>query len=72
MMGATGESVRRVTTAGFDPAWSADGRQLAYATEGVIDPYSRNITSQLWTVEVATGKTSKLTGRRCRAARVVA
>ena len=61
LMGATGESVRRVTSAGFDPAWSADGRQLAYATEGVIDPYSRNVTSQLWTVEVATGKTSKVT-----------
>ena len=60
LMGATGESVRRVTTEGFDPAWSPDGRQLAYATEGVIDPYSRNITSQLWTVEVATGKTNKL------------
>ncbi|MBA3639030.1 MAG: protein kinase [Acidobacteriota bacterium] len=61
VMGATGESVRRVTTAGFDPAWSADGLSLAYATEGVIDPYSRNANSQLWTIELSTGKTSKLT-----------
>ncbi|HET7697623.1 MAG TPA: protein kinase [Vicinamibacterales bacterium] len=60
LMGATGESVRRVTTAGFDPAWSPDARSLAYATEGVLDPYSRNIRSQLWTAEVATGRVSKV------------
>ena len=59
-MGATGESVRRVTTVGFDPAWSPDGRSLAYATEGVLDPYSRNIRSQLWTADVATGRTAKV------------
>jgi eukaryotic-like serine/threonine-protein kinase len=60
VMGATGESVRRVTKAGFDPAWSADGKSLAYATEGVVDPYSRNIQSELWTVEVDTGKASRV------------
>ena len=48
VMGATGESVRRVTNAGFDPAWSPDGKQLAYADEGVLDPYSRAADSALW------------------------
>ncbi|HXW07425.1 MAG TPA: protein kinase [Vicinamibacterales bacterium] len=60
VMGATGESVRRLTTQGFDPAWSPDGRLLAYSTEAVIDPYARNTRAQLWTVEVASGETTRL------------
>ena len=60
VMGATGESVKRLTTAGFDPAWSPDSRFIVYSTEGVIDPYSRSIFAELWTVEIATGKTSRL------------
>ena len=39
--GATGESVRRVTDVGFDPAWSPDGKQIAFATEEIVDPASR-------------------------------
>jgi Tol biopolymer transport system component len=63
VMGATGESVRRVTDAGFDPSWSPDGRKLVYATEWVVDPVSRDGTSELWIVEVETGKkTRRLTG----------
>jgi eukaryotic-like serine/threonine-protein kinase len=60
IMGATGESVRRLTAAGYDPAWSPDAKSVAYSTEGIDDPYSRNLTAELWTVEVATGKTTKL------------
>lgn len=29
VMGATGESVRRLTDARFDPAWSPDGKHVA-------------------------------------------
>jgi len=60
MMGATGESVRRLTTAGYDPAWSPDGRFVAYATQPVGDPYVRAQQSELWTVEIATGTTNRL------------
>ncbi|MDQ1348714.1 MAG: eukaryotic-like serine/threonine-protein kinase, partial [Acidobacteriota bacterium] len=55
VMGATGESVRRVTDAGFDPSWSPDGRRLVYATEEVFDPVSRDGNSELWIVEVDSG-----------------
>jgi eukaryotic-like serine/threonine-protein kinase len=60
VMGATGESVRRLTAEGFDPAWSPDGKLLAYSTEAVIDPYARNTRAELWTVEVASGTTTRL------------
>jgi Tol biopolymer transport system component len=60
VMGATGESARRLTSDGYDPRWSPDGRRIAYATEGVEDPYSRAVRSSLWTVDVASGKTTKI------------
>jgi serine/threonine protein kinase/Tol biopolymer transport system component len=59
LMGATGESVRRLTTDGYNPAWSPDGREIVYATEGIDDPVLRSTDSRLWRVEVA--------GRRTRA-----
>jgi Tol biopolymer transport system component len=34
-MGATGESVRRLTNFGYNPAWSPDGKEIAWATQGV-------------------------------------
>jgi Tol biopolymer transport system component len=60
VMGATGESVRRVTDAGYDPAWSPDGHRLVYSTEAVADPVSRDGLSELWIVEVESGKRSLL------------
>jgi serine/threonine protein kinase/Tol biopolymer transport system component len=61
LMGATGESVRRLTDIGFNPAWSPDGRELLVATEGVSDPRVRRTRSQLWRVDVATGARRLLT-----------
>jgi serine/threonine protein kinase len=55
LMGATGESVRRLTDAGYNPAWSPDGREIAYATEGVAGPRERKLKSQLGAVDIATG-----------------
>jgi eukaryotic-like serine/threonine-protein kinase len=55
LMGATGESVRRLTDFGFNPAWSPDGREIAVATEGAFDPMARNSRSQIFRIDVATG-----------------
>ena len=58
--GATGESVRRLTDAGFDPSWSPDGRQIAFAGEEVFDPASRQLDSALFVVDVTGGAPRKL------------
>jgi Tol biopolymer transport system component len=55
VMGATGESVRRLTDFGFNPAWSPDGREIAVSTESILDPLSRRTTAALYAVNVATG-----------------
>jgi Tol biopolymer transport system component len=55
LMGATGESVRRLTDFGFNPAWSPDGKEIAVATEGAFDPASRVSRSQIFRIDVATG-----------------
>jgi Tol biopolymer transport system component len=55
LMGATGESVRRLTDSGFNPSWSPDGRYIVVADEGIRSPLTRNIWSRLWAVDVATG-----------------
>jgi serine/threonine protein kinase/Tol biopolymer transport system component len=54
-MGATGESVKRLTDFGFNPAWSPDGREIAVATEGVFSPRSRSSLSRIVRINVATG-----------------
>jgi serine/threonine protein kinase/Tol biopolymer transport system component len=56
LMGATGESVRRLTSFGFNPAWSPDGREILCGTESARDPRSKNRPSRIWRVEVATQK----------------
>jgi len=61
VMGATGESVRRVNDFGHDPAWSPDGSMLALTTEAVEDPLSRDGISELWIVALDGSKTKLLT-----------
>ncbi len=55
LMGATGESVRRLTDFGFNPAWSPDGKEIAVATERIEEPLNRRTTSSLYAVNAATG-----------------
>ena len=56
MMGRTGESVRRLTRAGYHPAWFPDGRQLVFASKLVPFAETRpGEISELWTVDAAGG-----------------
>ncbi len=56
LMGSTGESVRKITDEGHFPSWSPDGREIIYCTDTNPLPFDRNITSQLWSVNISTGE----------------
>jgi Tol biopolymer transport system component/serine/threonine protein kinase len=55
LMGATGESVRRLTDFGYFPAWSPDGAEIALSTQTLEGPYSRPSFSSLEVINVRTG-----------------
>ena len=59
-MGRTGESVRRLTDRGYNPAWSPDGKWIVFGTQTWIDPDNRVGTSELWRVEIATGEAHRI------------
>ena len=56
LMGATGESVRRLTDFGFYPSWNPDGTEIVICTESFQNPYFRGNNSQLWIVNVSSGE----------------
>ena len=60
VMTKTGESVRRLTDRGYDPAWTPDGKYLVFATATTLNPEDRGGTSELWKVEVSTGQKTRL------------
>jgi Tol biopolymer transport system component len=55
VVGATGESVRRLTDFGSNPAWSPDGRRIVFCSEEVRSVYATNTESTLFTVDVGGG-----------------
>jgi len=62
VMGATGESVKRLTNFGFNPAWSPDSKEIACADEGPVDPaFRNNPNSRVWAVNVTTGERRQIT-----------
>ena len=57
LMGATGESIRRLSDFGYSPAWSPDGKEIVVATEGApLYRGARGGASELWVVDVITGQ----------------
>ena len=60
VVGATGESARRLTTFGANPAWSPDGRRIVFGSEEVTSPYSTSNSGNLWTVDVSGGAPRQL------------
>ncbi len=61
VMGATGESARRLTSFGYNPSWSPDGTRLAFSSESITEhPTARQSDAKLWTVDVASGATRML------------
>jgi len=62
VMGATGESVRRLTDFGYNPAWSPDGKELIFASGSFEAPEDRpSSNSMLWTVAVSSGEKRQIT-----------
>jgi Tol biopolymer transport system component len=62
VMGATGESVRRITDFGFNPSWSPDGKSIVCGTENInFSPQARSVNSELWIVDLASGAKRLLT-----------
>ena len=60
IVGATGESVRRLTDFGANPAWAPDGKRIVFSAEEVASVYSRNGTSTLWVVDLNGGAPQKV------------
>jgi Tol biopolymer transport system component len=63
IMGRTGDSVRRVSTEGFNPSWSPDGASIVYANESITtNPGARfGFSPTLGIVSIATGDRRELT-----------
>ncbi|HWC64597.1 MAG TPA: hypothetical protein VG777_00840, partial [Thermoanaerobaculia bacterium] len=60
LMGVNGESVRKLSPVGTDPAWSPDGRSIAYSTEHLFLPYQGIDGGTLGVVDVASGARREL------------
>ncbi len=57
-----GGSVRLISDVGYHPAWSPDGKEIAYGIDDFEEPGSRTITpSQLWRINVVTGERRSVT-----------
>jgi Tol biopolymer transport system component len=56
LMGATGESVRRLTDFGYNPAWSPDGSEIAVMSGPIeLQPQSRPMVTSIDVVNVRNG-----------------
>jgi Tol biopolymer transport system component len=64
VMGATGESARRVSERGFAPSWSPDGREIAVVDSRSDLPWAIAGAGPISAVEVETGARREVTRHR--------
>ncbi|MGI8783790.1 MAG: protein kinase domain-containing protein [Acidobacteriota bacterium] len=64
IMGATGESVRRLTDFGYNPVWSPDGKEILCSIESTNwSPQERDLFDNgLWIVNAASGQKRQVQG----------
>ncbi|HET9263026.1 MAG TPA: hypothetical protein VFO14_08285 [Vicinamibacterales bacterium] len=56
-----GKDVRRLTSFGASPAWTPDGRAILFATRSSLDPRNWGGLSEGWTVDVTSGRVTRIT-----------
>jgi Tol biopolymer transport system component len=61
VMGASGESVTRLSTFGYAPSWSPDGREIVIAGAAYLSPMDvQEISRELSIVDAGTGRVRKI------------
>jgi len=60
VMGASGDSLRRLTDAGWHAAWAPDGKSIVIGTKFNQDPRGTSGVGELWRVDVATGERTNI------------
>lgn len=63
VMGATGESLRRLADFGYSPSWSYDGKEIVVSTVYDMEPATKYNPSngELWAIQVSTGEKRLIT-----------
>lgn len=61
VMGATGESTRRVGDGLFRPSWAPDGKRVVASSATFVSPLARGVKGDLWIIDVDSSDKRQLT-----------